>query len=162
MHRYLVPAINMLIAKALVPIMPEELVVDPSTPLFGLSARQIGRKVKAAAEAAGRGDGFTSHSGRVGMAKDMAKTGAELPELLTAGRWKSSTCRPGILKGKPRTEERWPGDIRTAGNNRALKNMSTLMRHHINTPTRARVPATTPLRRDSTMQPLTSTPTPTG
>ncbi len=39
--------------------------------------RQIGRRVKAAAVAAGLGEGFTGPSGRVGMAQDLAKTGAE-------------------------------------------------------------------------------------
>ena len=38
-----------------------------------------------------RGEDYTSHSGRVGMGQDLAKTGAELPALITAGRWKSST-----------------------------------------------------------------------
>ena len=33
---------------------------------------------------------FTGHSGRVGMAQDLARSGVELPELMTAGRWKSS------------------------------------------------------------------------
>ena len=36
------------------------------------------------------GDGFTGHSGRVGLAQDLAATGVELPALMTAGRWKSS------------------------------------------------------------------------
>ena len=30
------------------------------------------------------------HSGRVGMVQDLAAEGVELPELMTAGRWKSS------------------------------------------------------------------------
>ena len=38
----------------------------------------------------GLGDGFTGHSGRVGMAQDLAATGVELPALMTAGRWKNS------------------------------------------------------------------------
>ena len=51
-------------AQALRAILPEgEAVVDPAAPVFGLSATQIGRRVKAA----GLGDGFTGHSGRVGM-----------------------------------------------------------------------------------------------
>ena len=74
-------------AAALVAIMPESFaVVDPSTPVFGLSASQIGRRVNAAAKAAGLGDG---HSGRVGMAQDLAAAGVELPALMTAGRWRS-------------------------------------------------------------------------
>ena len=58
--------------------------------VFGLSASPIGRRVNATAEAVGLGDGFTGHSGRVGMAQDLAAAGVELPTLMTAGRWKSS------------------------------------------------------------------------
>ena len=41
-------------------------------------------------ESAGLGDGFIGHSGRVGMAQDLVKSGVEMPALMTAGRWKSS------------------------------------------------------------------------
>ena len=54
--------------EALQAIMPAEELLDRNTPVFGLSPRQIGRRVSAAAKAAGLGDGFTGHSGRVGMA----------------------------------------------------------------------------------------------
>ena len=77
-------------AAALHAIIPEEAVLDPRTPVFGLSPKQIGRRVDAAAKAEGLGEGFTGHSGRVGMAQDLAATGVELPALMTAGRWKSS------------------------------------------------------------------------
>ena len=78
-------------AQALRAIMPEDAaVVDPAALVFGLSASQIGRRVNGAAKAAGLGEGFTGHSGRVGMAQDLAASGVELPELMTAGRWKSS------------------------------------------------------------------------
>ena len=78
-------------AQALQSIMPEDAgFVDPAAPVFGLSASQIGRRIDAAAKAAGLGEGFTGHSGRVGMAQDLAASGVELPELMTAGRWKSS------------------------------------------------------------------------
>ena len=40
---------------------------------------------------AGLGDGFSAHSPRVGMAQDLSAAGAELPELMTAGRWDSPT-----------------------------------------------------------------------
>ena len=63
---------------------------DANLPVFGLSARQVSRRVDAAAKAAGLGEGFTGHSGRVGMAQDLVKSGVELPALMTAGRWKSS------------------------------------------------------------------------
>ena len=46
--------------------------------------------MQAAARAAGLGEGYTGHSGRVGMAQDLVKSGVELPALMTAGRWKSS------------------------------------------------------------------------
>ena len=76
--------------EALRAIRPVEELLDLNAPIFGLSARQTGRRVKAAAKAAGLGDGFTGHSGRVGMAQDLAATGVELPALMTAGRWKRS------------------------------------------------------------------------
>ena len=77
-------------ARALEAIRPTEELLDPNAPVFGLSAKQIGRRVDAAAKAAGLGDGFTGHSGRVGMAQDLVKSGVELPALMTAGRWKSA------------------------------------------------------------------------
>ena len=36
-------------------------------------------------------DGFSAHSLRVGMAQDLSAAGAELTELMTAGRWESPT-----------------------------------------------------------------------
>ena len=76
--------------EALRAIRPVEQLLDLNAPIFGLSARQIGRRVQAAALAAGLGEGFTGHSGRVGMAQDLVKSGVEPPALMTAGRWKSS------------------------------------------------------------------------
>ena len=76
--------------EALRAIRPAEQLLDLNAPVFGLSSRQVGRRVQAAAQAAGLGEGFTSHSGRVGMAQDLVKSGVELPALMTAGRWKSS------------------------------------------------------------------------
>ena len=77
-------------AQALLAIRPAPELLDLNTPVFGLSARHIGNRVKAAAKAAGLGEGYTGHSGRVGMAQDLVKSGVELPALMTAGRWKSS------------------------------------------------------------------------
>ena len=75
---------------ALRTIQPAGELLDPNNSVFGLAQQQIGRRVKAAAKAAGLGDGFSGHSGRVGMAQDLVKSGVELPDLMTAGRWKSS------------------------------------------------------------------------
>ena len=71
-------------------IRPATELLDLSTKIFGMTARHIGNRVRAAAKAAGLGEGFTGHSGRVGMAQDLVKSGVELPALMTAGRWKSS------------------------------------------------------------------------
>ena len=64
--------------------------LDRNARIFGMTTRHIGNRVRAATEAAGLGEGFTGHSGRVGMAQDLAENGVELPALMTAGRWKSS------------------------------------------------------------------------
>ena len=66
---------------------PEAALTDP---VFGLSASQIGRRIKRAAAAAGLGDSFSGHSPRVGMVQDLVAAGAELPGLMHAGRWKTS------------------------------------------------------------------------
>ena len=78
-------------AQALLAIRPAPELLDPGASVFGMTTRHIGNRVRAAAEAAGLGEGFTGHSGRVGMAQDLVKSGVELPALMTAGRWKSST-----------------------------------------------------------------------
>lgn len=57
--------------------------------VFGLGADQISRRIKRAALAAGLGEGYSGHSPRVGMARDLARAGTELPRLMTAGRWRS-------------------------------------------------------------------------
>ena len=63
---------------ALAAIRPAD--VDGAAPIFGLSVRQLPRRIQAMARAAGLGEGFSGHSGRVGMAQDLAASG--LPPLL--------------------------------------------------------------------------------
>ncbi|MYE02033.1 MAG: tyrosine-type recombinase/integrase [Alphaproteobacteria bacterium] len=63
---------------------------DPAGRVFRLSGSQVSRRIAAAARAAGLGEGFSGHSPRIGMAQDLAASGAGLPELMQAGRWKSS------------------------------------------------------------------------
>ena len=72
---------------ALAAIRPAD--VDGAAPIFGLSVRQLPRRIQAMARAAGLGEGFSGHSGRVGMAQDLTVSGAELPALMVAGRWQS-------------------------------------------------------------------------
>ena len=62
---------------------------DLSDRVFGLGRNQLAKRVKQAARAAGLGEGFSGHSPRVGMARDLARAGIELPGLMTAGRWRS-------------------------------------------------------------------------
>ncbi len=60
-------------------------------PVFGLHPNQISIRIKKAAQTAGLGDGFSGHSPRVGMARDLVRAGIELPSLMVAGRWRTPT-----------------------------------------------------------------------
>ena len=57
--------------------------------VFGLSMSQISRRVDSMARSAGLGDGYSGHSGRVGLAIRMTRRGAPLQAVQTHGRWKS-------------------------------------------------------------------------
>ena len=57
--------------------------------VFALRPNQIAERIKKAAQAAGLGEGFSGHSPRVGMARDLVRAGIELPSLMNAGRWRS-------------------------------------------------------------------------
>ena len=59
--------------------------------VFAICDRQIARRIAAAAKAAGLGDGFSGHSGRVGMAQRMTRNGAPAAAVMRQGRW--STVR---------------------------------------------------------------------
>ena len=86
-----VPYLGPAAVEALLAIRPQEAMINPSTRVFGLSVSQISRRIKAATKMAGLGEGFSGHSPRVGMVQDMSAAGAELPELMAAGRWDSPT-----------------------------------------------------------------------
>ena len=58
-------------------------------PVFGLSMSQISRRLDSMARAAGLGEGYSGHSGRVGLALRMTRRGAPLQAVQTHGRWKS-------------------------------------------------------------------------
>ena len=57
--------------------------------VFGLRPSRIAGRIRQAALAAGLGEGYSGHSPRVGMARDLVRSGAELASLMTAGRWRS-------------------------------------------------------------------------
>ena len=65
--------------EALRAIRPAEQLLDLNSPVFGLSSRQVGRRVQAAAQAAGLGNSFTGPSGRVGMARTWSRAGLSCP-----------------------------------------------------------------------------------
>ena len=58
--------------------------------MFGLSGRQICRRIQAAAEQAGLSGQYSGHSPRIGMAHDLARSGTDLPALMQVGRWKTA------------------------------------------------------------------------
>ena len=62
---------------------------NPSDRIVDVKAAQIARRIRRSAMEAGLGEGYSGHSPRVGMSLDLAERGAELPELMQAGRWKS-------------------------------------------------------------------------
>ena len=64
---------------------------DPNAKIFGVGNRTIARRVARTCLDAGAGQGFSGHSGRVGMAIDLDAAGVELPALMKAGRWDTPT-----------------------------------------------------------------------
>ena len=76
--------------------------------VFGLSASQIARRVKAVAKAAGLPDweSFSGHSGRVGMARRMDQNSAPTHEIERLGRWKQGG---GMVGRYTRDEDRGIG-----------------------------------------------------
>ena len=63
---------------------------SPSTQVFALSGSQVSRIVARRAGDAGLGDGFSGHSGRVGMAQRMTRNGAPAAAVMRQGRWSTS------------------------------------------------------------------------
>ena len=61
----------------------------PSENIFSLTPGQITHRLKQACRHAGINGNISGHSPRVGMAQDLSANGAELPALMTAGRWSS-------------------------------------------------------------------------
>ncbi len=62
----------------------------PGDKVFNLKGRAISNRVQAAAKHAGLGDGYSGHSGRVGMAMTMTENGAPVHTTMRQGRWNSA------------------------------------------------------------------------
>ena len=73
-------------ARALREIQPDA--ADPAASVFGLTGEALANRVRAAARAAGLGDGFNGHNGRIGMARRMVAAGAPAATVQHQGRWK--------------------------------------------------------------------------
>ena len=67
--------------------------------VYQLGARQLARRIRDVAKAAGLGGGFSGHSPRVGMAIDLASDGSGLPDMQQAGRWKVATMPARYIRG---------------------------------------------------------------
>ena len=78
-------------------MMPD---ADADVSVFGLSMSQISRRVDSMARAAGLGEGYSSHSGRVGLAIRMTRRGAPLQAVQTHGRWQSPSMPAWYTRGR--------------------------------------------------------------
>ena len=72
--------------RALRDIQPDD--TDPAASLFGLTGETLANRIRASARAAGLGEDFSGHSGRIGMARRMVAAGAPNAAVQNQGRWK--------------------------------------------------------------------------
>ena len=91
-------AVTAATARALREIRPDH--IDPTSPVFGLTGEALANRVRAAARAAGLGDGFTGHSGRIGMARRMVAAGAPNAAVQRQGRWKNGNMVARNTRGE--------------------------------------------------------------
>ena len=85
-------------ARAMREIQPDD--TDPAASVFGLTGETLANRVRAAARAAGLGDGFTGHSGRIGMARRMVAAGAPNAAVQRQGRWKHGDMVARYTRGE--------------------------------------------------------------
>ena len=78
---------------------------DPKAKVFGLSDRQISRRM-AAAKAAGLGDGYSGHSGCVGIAQRMTQNQAPIAAVMRQGRWESTRMVARYTRNESASEAR--------------------------------------------------------
>ena len=78
----LIVAVTENTARTLSEIQPDG--ADLSQPVFGPTGETLANRIRAAA---GLGDGFSGHSGRIGMARRMVVAGAPVAVVQHQGRW---------------------------------------------------------------------------
>ena len=76
--------------------------LDPTdtTPVFRMTGETLANRVRGAARAAGLGEGFTGHSGRIGMARRMVAAGAPTAAVQNQGRWKHGDMVARYTRGE--------------------------------------------------------------
>ena len=73
----------------------------PANPVFGgLRGRAIADRIRRAARVAGLEGHFSGHSPRIGMARDLAASGASTTALMLAGRWHSERMPALYARGE--------------------------------------------------------------
>ena len=88
-------------ARALREIQPDEAEPLVSEVLvFGLTGETLASRVRAAASAAGLGDDFSGHSGRIGMARRMVAAGAPNAAVQHQGRWRHGDMVARYTRGE--------------------------------------------------------------
>ena len=85
-------------ARALREIQPGD--AEPATLVFGLTGEALANRVRDAASAAGLGNGFSGHSGRIGMARRMVAAGAPNATVQHQGRWRHGDMVARYTRGE--------------------------------------------------------------
>ena len=91
-------AVTAATARALGEIWPGE--PDSAASVFGLTGEALANRVRAVARAAGLGDGFSGHSGRIGMARRMVASRAPNAAVQRQGRWKHGDMDARYTRGE--------------------------------------------------------------
>ena len=92
-------AVTQTTARALNDIQPNT-DVDPAASVFGLTGETLANRVRAAAKAAGLGEDFSGHSGRIGMARRMVAAGAPNATVQHQGRWRHGDMVARYTRGE--------------------------------------------------------------
>ena len=94
----LIVAVTETTARALRGIQPDG--AAPAAPVFGLTGETLANRIRAAARAAGLGEDFSGHSGRIGMARRMVAAGAPTAVVQHQGRWKHGDMVARYTRGE--------------------------------------------------------------
>ena len=73
---------------------------DLSQPVFGLTGETLANRIRAAPRAAGLGEDFSGHSGRIGMARRMVAAGAPTAAVQNQRRWKQGDMVARYTRGE--------------------------------------------------------------